>query len=156
MSVDDWNLQTSHTDRIDTDGVTLTPVLHLRFSGHSNELMAQLPNTGTGNEYPEDIDVAFQLQAPPDDSDASGDLTVSDRLTGEYIIEFEVAAKRVFEFVRSVHEYADVTGNEVSYIVSLDAEDGTAMEFQNQVLIVRTTDGELYRTLSLIPTWVDF
>lgn len=156
VSVGHWDLHTSHTDWIETGGIPLTPVLHLGFSGHSEELIDQLPNTGTGNEYPDDIDVAIQLRTSPDDSNATGVLAVSDRLTGEYLLELEVAAERIFAFVRCVHEYADATGDEVGYIVSLDAEDGTAMEFQKHVLLVRMTNGDLYRSRSLIPPWVDF
>lgn len=155
MTVGDWNLHTSHTDWIATGGRPLTPVLHLRFDGHSEVMIDQLPDTGTGNEYPEDFDVSFQLQTSLDDSDANGVLAVSDRLTGEYLLELEVAAKQIFDFVRSVHQYADETGKEVQYIVSLDADNGTAMEYSKQVLITRMTDGGLYRSRSLIPTWVD-
>lgn len=151
-----WDLHTSHTGWIETGGTPLTPVLHLQFGGHSEELIDQMSKTGTGNEYPEDIDIAFQLRTSPDDSNATGVLAVSDRLTGEYLLELEVATERIFAFVRCVHEYADATGDEVEYIVSLDAEDGTAMEFQKNVLLVRMTDGELYRSRSLIPPWVEF
>lgn len=92
VSVGHWDFHTSHTDWIETGGTPLTPILHLRFGGHSEELIDQLPNTGTGNKYPEDIDITYQLQTSPDDSDASGVLAVSDRLTGEYLLELKVAA----------------------------------------------------------------
>ena len=117
-------------------------------------LIEQLPDTGSGGDYPDEIDVSLQLHSAVDDMDARGTLALSDRTTGEYLIEMEVSAKRIFDFVLSVHQYADRVGDEGEYGVTFEAENGTAMEYIVEPLLVYKMDGDLYRPKSLIPTWV--
>ena len=154
MSSDRWRLGTRHADSIENGDLPMRPELVFQFDGDYETLIDQLPNTGTGGDYPEEIDVTFQLHSAVDDSDR-GTLALSDRTTGEYLIEMEVSANRIFEFVLSVHQYADKVGNEGEYGVTFEAENGTAMEYIVEPLLVYQMDGELYRSRSLIPTWVE-
>ena len=155
MSSDRWRLGTRHADSIENGDLLMRPELVFQFDGDDETLIDQLPDTGTGGDYPEEIDVTFQLHSAVNNSDARGTLSLSDRTTGDYLIELEVSAQRIFDFVRAVHVYADEIGNEGGYIVCLEAAGELAMEYIMEPLFVYKTDGDLYRARSLIPTWIE-
>lgn len=148
-------MDTNFVDWDETGGPPKKPVLVIHFKGSDSELQDRLESPEAGRPYPNEIDITFRLRSHRDESDASGVLTISNRLTGEHMLEFETDAKPVFDFVHAVHRYADETGKEVQYYIDLKSDEGTGWDWEKQVLAVRASDGDLLRGRSLLPTWVE-
>ena len=73
---------TQRTDGIETSDPPMRPELGFQFDGDDMTVIEQLPDTGSGGDYPNEIDVTLQLHSAIDDLDARGPLALSDRTTG--------------------------------------------------------------------------
>ena len=155
MGEEDCTLETRYGDRAETGGPPTKPTLVIRFDGSSSDLQDRLESPEAGRSYPNELDVAFRLRSPHGDSGTRGVLTISNRLTGEHILELEPDSELISDLVDTVHGYADETGKEVQYYVDLQSDEGTVWDCENQVLLVRASDGNLLRHRSLIPTWFE-
>lgn len=155
MGEEDCTLETRYEDRAETGGSSTKPTLVIRFDGSSSDLQDRLESPEAGRSYPNELDVAFRIRSHRGDSGTRGVLTISNRLTGEHILELETDAEHISDFVDTVHGYADKTSKEVQYYVDFQSDEGTVWDCENQVLLVRASDGNLLRHRSLIPTWFE-
>lgn len=103
----------------------------------------------------DEVDVALRLQ----DSlaaDTVGVLGVANRLTGEYILELNVSASTVVEFVRAARAYGETgADDEGEYEVALQLEGTPVVRYEKRTLLVYDEEGGLLRQHSLIPSGVE-
>lgn len=118
-----------------------SPRLSIEYDGPSGELRESLATVEA-----DDIDVAFRHQPDGD----GGVLSVTDRLTGEYIFEVEVAAASIAELVEAAGRHEDG-----EYQLRLTDGDGKSRVYEKGTLLVYDHDGELLRGRSLIPGSVE-
>ena len=102
-----------------------------------------------------DVDVSFRFQANRDESAGRGVLAVTNRATGEFILEVNTASEDVIEFVSAARRYAEQTDDASRYRTCIVAADETAADFEKRTLLVYSSEGELLRQHSLIPSGVE-
>jgi hypothetical protein len=137
---------------LDADG---PPTAHIRFDGPAEQLVDRL--TGDDNEAlsPEELDVAFRLQSPAEDEDASGVVAVTNRVTGAFVLELNADADDVFRFIDAAREFGKDADREFRYRVRVTADDEELLAHEMNVFLVYDPDGELLRGRSLIPSGVE-
>jgi len=74
------------------------PTVHVEYDGPSDELETRL-TPGT------DLDLAFRFQTPVDDPDADGVLAITERLTGDFVLEVNADADAILDLVDAAKAY---------------------------------------------------
>ena len=101
------------------------------------------------------VDVTCRAQGSTTEIDDPGVLAVTNRMTGEYLIEVNAEADAVQEFVSAASRYGDRTGDSTRYGIRVIAGDETLADLEKRTLLVYADDGELLRGDSLIPSGVE-
>jgi hypothetical protein len=99
------------------------------------------------------IDVAFRLQTPVDDDEASGVFSLSNRVTGEFVLEVNADAGDVLDLVETARDGSD--GRDACYRVVVRQSDEEVAVYEKSTLLVYDGEGNLLRQHSLIPSGVE-
>jgi len=126
------------------------PTLCLEFDGTADRLYEHLSSRLRDDLSGDEVDVSFRTVATTDQTD-TGMVTLSDRITGAYILEVKMPTETVIEFVQDVRTYAGESGQDPRYTVQIRAEEKTITTFEQELLLVYDSDGTLRRHASLIP-----
>jgi hypothetical protein len=137
---------------VDADG---PPTAHIEFDGPADQLVDRLTGETGDPLPPEELDVAFRLQAPPDADDASGVVAVTNRVTGAFVLELNADATDVFDFIDAAREFGKETDRGFRYRVRVTVEEEDVVAHEMNVFLVYNPDGELLRGRSLIPSGVE-
>lgn len=130
------------------------PTLDVRVAGDASTLHERLLNDGSTLESG-DVDVTFRLHGSPGGSDVPGVLAITNRMTGEYILEVNADADDVEEFVSAARRYGEWTDDSTRYRIRLTADEESLEDLKKRTLLVYSSDGELLRQHSLIPSGVE-
>jgi len=144
----DYFTLTADTEPWKTEGSTL-PTLAVTYDGPEGDLTARLTADGSLLTAP-DVDVSYRRQPNAEGAD-SGVLSLTARLTGEYLLEVDAAADTVDSLVEAARE---VPGEE-GYRVRIERPDADPITYDKRVLLVYDGDGNLERERSLIPSGVE-
>jgi hypothetical protein len=136
--------------RVDSEGV---PTVHIEFEGPDGQLRDRLTHDGEFLDAGE-LDVAYRLQTPVDD-DATGVVAVTNRLTGEYILELNADADDVLRFIAAARERQADGDDEARYRVEVSVDGEDMVDYEKQVFLVYDVEGGLLRGRSLIPSGVE-
>jgi len=128
------------------------PTIEIGYDGPEETLTSQLTDSGGDAFGAEDIDAAFRLRGDVDADDATGVLSLTHRITGEYLLEANADASAVLDLVGAVRERAEDDG---SYGIRVERADGDPLGYEMDALLVYDADGELLRKHSLIPSGVE-
>lgn len=101
-----------------------------------------------------DLDVTFRFQGSPDDGD-TGVLSITNRVTGEFLLEVNAEAQSLINFVTAARRYAERTDDSTRYTARVVQGDESLVEVEKRTLLVYASDGELLRGHSLIPSGVE-
>jgi len=148
-------LKTKNVDCVEARDAPKTPALRIQFDDSDSGIPERFEDPVTGHAFPDDIEVTFRLLGSSDGSDTRGMLAISHSLTGEYLLELETSENRMTDFVNAVHWYAEKKDAQVQYEVWLCTEEGLIWDYEKHGLLVRGDDGNLLRSRSLIPTWLE-
>jgi hypothetical protein len=96
------------------------------------------------------LDVVFRLKGPVED-DATGVFSLSDRITGEFVLEVNADAADVLDLVDGAR--TDDADGRYRVVVRHDGEDVTT--YEKRMLLVYDGEGGLLRGHSLIPSGVE-
>lgn len=128
------------------------PLVTIVYEGPLDELEARLQRDGAPLESDE-IDVTFRLQNQLGDDSPAGVFAVSDRFTGEYVLELNTAADDVLAVTDAV---GTDNSDEGHYRLLIEADDETQLAtYEKSTLLVYDPDGDLLREQSLIPSGVE-
>ena len=131
------------------------PTLSILYEGPQQPLVDRFLHGG-GPISATDIDVSYRLQAPLEDPDATGVLSLSNRITGEYLAEIDVTAEMMVSFLRAARQYGQTVPDTADrFRVNIDIDDGPSRTFESRILLVYHEDGSLLRRHSLIPSGVE-
>jgi hypothetical protein len=101
----------------------------------------------------DDIDAVFRLQTPVDDEAACGVFSLSNRITGEFVLEVNADADAILDLV-DVARTEDANG-EGHYRIVVRQDGSELAGYEKRALLVYDEAGNLLRGRSLIPSGVE-
>ncbi len=155
MRRDYFELDVTNVDWAAEGGAPAQPLVEIDFSGPGETLRERLSDTDGDLLAGEDVDVAFRLQDQLNgDESAPGVVAVTNRVTGEYVLELNEQSEDVLGFIEAAKAYVDAE-EEGGYrvIVSIDGDE--MVEYEKETFLVYDADGEFLRERSLIPPGVE-
>ncbi|MFC7068298.1 DUF5793 family protein [Halobaculum lipolyticum] len=156
MRRDHFELAVADVDWVDTDGEPEKPHVSIDFHGTEELLREHL--TGADDELlaAEETDVAFRLQGDHEtDPEATGVVSVTNRLTGDFVLELNEDADDVLRFIRAAREYGRASDGDGRYRVEIDVDGEEVVAYEKETFLVYDADGNLLRRESLIPSGVE-
>jgi len=156
MRRDYFTLDVSDVDWVDEDGEPAQPTVEIDFEGPASTLRERL--TGPDGEFldTEGTDVAYRLQSPLDADDATGVVSVTNRITGDFIIELNEDADDVLTFIRAARRYGEESSeSDGRYEVRIYVDGEELVVYDKRTFLVYNSEGNLLRQHSLIPSGVE-
>jgi hypothetical protein len=156
MRRDYFSVEIHNTDRNGAggDGEPQRPTLDIAFDGPQTALDDRLTDE-TGNRPSSTIDVTYRLLDSVEERDADGVIGVTDRHTGDFLLEANVGAESIFEFVRAAREYGAETEGSDRYRMCVTGENGEIVRHDKSTFLLYNDEGDLVRRHSLIPSGVE-
>lgn len=155
MRREHFTLDVDDVDWVETDGEPRKPSVAIDFDGPATDLRERL--TGPDDEFLDaaETDVALRLQGSLD-SDADGVVSVTDRLTGDFVLELNVDADDVLRFITAARGYGEATsGDDGRYEVVIRVDGEELVSYEKGTFLVYDDEGSLLRQHSLIPGGVE-
>ena len=131
-----------------------TPLVRIDFHGPEGLLRDRLSGTDGDRLSASEVDVAFRLREPLSTADdPAGVVGVTNRITGDFILELNETATDVLPFI---HAARDSAGDEdAHYCVEIDIEGERLVTYDKDTFLVYDHEGNLLRNESLIPSGVE-
>lgn len=126
------------------------PILVIHFDGSSDRLHEELNTRLREDTSAADIEVSFRFLGSGDDAEA-GVLALTDRVTGDYILECDGETETIRKLIQTVREDTESTDESAQYAVQIQAGTDSLARFTKELLPVYDADGTLLRHRSLIP-----
>lgn len=157
MRRDYFTLDVRNVDWVEEDDDTpARPAVTIDFDGPTATLQERLTAPDGELLAAEETDAAFRLQSGLDDEDARGVVSVTNRLTGDFVLELNEDADDVLRFIAAAREYGKRTGtDEGHYHVVIRVDGEPLVEYEKNTFLVYDEDGNLLRQHSLIPSGVE-
>ncbi|MFA9425061.1 DUF5793 family protein [Natronorubrum sp. A-ect3] len=155
MRREHFTLDVNNVDWVETNGEPSKPSVSIDFTGPATMLRERL--TGPDGDVLEaaETDVALRLQGPLGDGTA-GVVSVTNRVTGEFILELNEDADDVLTFIQAARGYGeDETEAEGRYEVEISLDGDPFVSYDKQTFLVYDDEGDLLRQHSLIPSGVE-
>jgi hypothetical protein len=149
MRRDYVTLELRHVDR---DGDHL-PTAVLTYDGPSDLLEERLTDAVGEPLDRERVDVAFRLRTA--DGDTTGVFSLTNRLTGEFVVEVNVDAEPVRGLVDAARRDDDLDDADGCYRVVVERDGEAVADYEKRTLLVYDDEGSLLRQRSLIPSGVE-
>ncbi|OYR56332.1 DUF5793 family protein [Halorubrum halodurans] len=136
-------------------GEPTTPLVRIDFHGPEGLLRDRLSDADGELLSASEIDVAFRLREPLESGDAEGVVGVTNRFTGDFVLELNESADDVLPFIRAARESVDATGDDARYRVEIDLDGERLASYDKETFLVYDHEGNLLRSESLIPSGVE-
>lgn len=155
MRRDYFTLDVRNIDWVDDGNEPQRPTVVIDFEGPSSTLRNRL--TDPEGELLEggETDVALRLQGSLDDPDIDGVVSVTNRITGDFILELNERAENVLKFIRAARAYGKSTDDEAGYHVQIEMNGDDFVSYDKNTFLVYNHQGNLLRHHSLIPSGVE-
>ena len=155
MRRDYFELDVTNVDWAAAGGEPAQPLVEIDFSGPGETLRERLSDTDGELLAGEDVDVAFRLQeALDDEASVPGVVAVTNRVTGEYVLELNEQSDDVLGFIEAAKAYVEAE-EEGGYRVIVSFDGDEMVEYEKDTFLVYDADGEFLRERSLIPPGVE-
>ncbi|SHH31527.1 DUF5793 family protein [Halobaculum gomorrense] len=156
MRRDYFELAVEHVDWVDTDADPAKPHVYIDFRGPEDLLRERLTRTDGDLLDAEETDVAFRLQSDHErDPDATGVVGVTNRHTGDFVLELNESADDVLRFIRAAREYGRASDGDGRYRVEIEVDGDPLVAYEKETFLVYDAEGNLLRRESLIPSGVE-
>jgi hypothetical protein len=157
MRRDYFELTVEHVDWVETGGDPEQPTVRIDFHGPEGLLRDRLTGPDGEQLAAAETDVSFRLhEGEGDDGERSGVVAVTNRVTGEFVLELNEAADDVLRFIRAAREYGrDADDGDGRYRVRVTVEGEPLAAYDKRTLLVYDAEGNLLRSESLIPSGVE-
>ena len=157
MRRDYFELDVDNVTWVDDSGDPKKPLVRIDFRGPREELERRLSDPSGGYLNAQETDVAFRLQDSLDTADAEGVVSVTNRITGDFVLELNQTADDVLTFIRAAREYGRtaVDSDDGRYRVEVSIDGDDVVVYEKQTFLVYDADGNLLRSHSLIPSGVE-
>ena len=102
----------------------------------------------------DEIDVAFRLREPLGEADdPEGVVGVTNRYTGDFVLELNETATDVLPFIHAARDATD--DGDAKYRVEIDVDGDRLVDYDKDTFLVYDHEGNLLRSESLIPSGVE-
>ena len=156
MRRDYFTLDVHGVEWVDTGGEPEQPGVVIDFEGPKSLLRERITDTDGEFLDASTIDVSFRLQTDVDDDEAMGVVSVTNRFTGDFVLELNVEAEHVITFIRAARKFGQYAGeNTDRYEITIRIDREDVATYGKQTFLVYDRDGELLRQHSLIPSGVE-
>jgi hypothetical protein len=158
MQRDRFTLEVNHVDWAESGGEPRRPTVVIDVEGPDGEreIRERLASPDGDLLDADETDVAFRLTDERDrPDDANGVVGVTDRLTGDFVLELNETAEDVFEFIHAARRYGEAAAEDGQYRVVIKADGEEIATYDKATFLVYTREGELLREHSLIPSGVE-
>jgi len=159
MQRDRFTLDVNHVDWVEGESEPRRPTVVIDVEGPEAETYIRERLTGPDGDLlgADGTDVAFRLtdELTDDPGHARGVVGVTDRLTGDFVLELNEDAEDVFQFIHAARRYGEAAGDDGQYRVVIKADGEEIVAYDKGTFLVYTRDGELLREHSLIPSGVE-
>jgi hypothetical protein len=156
MRRDYFTLEVDNVDWVEDDGSPGKPSVTIDFEGPASTLRERLTAPDGELLVAAETDVAYRLQSGLDEPDAEGVVSVTNRITGDYVLELNEDADGVLRFIRAAREYGkDSDGDDGHYDVTILIDAEHVASYEKNTFLVYDQDGNLMRQHSLIPSGVE-
>lgn len=156
MRRDYFTLDVRGVDWVETDGEPATPTVDIDFEGPAEELEDRLTDFEGDPLDASQTDAALRLQGGIDDEDARGVVSVTNRVTGDFILELNEQAGNVLRFIKAARAYGKEAGTDdgrYSVVIRIDGD--PVVTYDKSTFLVYDSEGNLLRQHSLIPSGVE-
>lgn len=131
------------------------PTVAIDFDGPEDQLTERLTD-GTGAVLEADeLDVSYRLHGSVEDDDTAGVVAVTDRVTGDFVLELNADADAVTRFVDAARAHGKGADDGQRYRVEVTIDGEPFATYEKSTLLVYDPDGGLLRGHSLIPSGVE-
>ena len=154
MRRDYFTLQLEDTAWAEDSGDPLKPVIAIDFDGPS-EFESRVRNATGAPLAAEELDVAYRLTGPAGEEDTTGVLSLTNRLTGEFILEVNASPQTMDRLVSAARTYEQETDDDGRYRIRLTDHGEGVFFHDKRTLLVYDSEGGLLRQRSLIPSGVE-
>jgi hypothetical protein len=155
MRREDFTLDVHDVDWVEDGGEPREPTVVIDFEGDQPAFEQRLTGRDGEKLDASETDVAFRFVDAGDEGGDAGVVSVTDRITGDFILELNEDAEDVLKFIRAARRYGEHADSHGSYHVRVLNEGETVVEYQKETFLVYSEDGDLLRDQSLIPGGVE-
>jgi hypothetical protein len=155
MRRDYFTLDARNVDWVEEGGEPQLPTVRVDFQGPETDLRDGFTKPDGSLLSDEETDISFRLQGDPEDPDTEGVVGVTNRVTGDFIFELNVAVEDVFAFLDAARRYAEETEDTSRYRIELYLDGESFVTYEKDTFLVYTREGDLLRSQSLIPGGVE-
>ncbi|MFB6282259.1 MAG: DUF5793 family protein [Haloferacaceae archaeon] len=156
MRRDYFELEAENVDWVDAGGDPAQPTVRIDFRGPDGMLRERLTDAEGGFLDAERTDVSFRLHDDdPDDPDATGVVAVTNRVTGDFVLELNESVADVLRFIRAAREYGKRADGDGRYRVHISIDGDHVVTYDKRTFLVYDAEGNLLRNESLIPSGVE-
>ncbi|MFC4990149.1 MULTISPECIES: DUF5793 family protein [Saliphagus] len=155
MRREHFTLEVSNVGWIDAGGEPRKPTVSIDFTGPESMLRERL--TGADGEPLEagQTDVSLRLQGSLG-TETTGVVSVTNRVTGDFVLELNEEAEDVLSFIRAARGYGETaTDDDGRYVVEIAADGEAFATYDKRTFLVYDDEGNLLRQHSLIPSGVE-
>lgn len=156
MRRDYFTLDVRGVDWVEASDEPETPTVVIDFEGPPDEFERRL--TGFEGELleAEQTDVALRLQSPLDQEGSRGVVSVTNRVTGDFVLELNEDAENVLQFIRAARAYGkQADADEGRYRVRIEVGGEELITYDKSTFLVYDREGNLLRQHSLIPSGIE-
>lgn len=150
-----FSLEVSNVGWVESDADPELPELRITVEADPSELDHRFHGADGEQLEAAGTDVTFRLQETAEGEDATGVVSITDRLTGDYIVEVNVTADEIRPLIAAARRFGERTGDDTLYRVIVEADRKPVVTYEKRTLLVYGSDGELLRGRSLIPSGVE-
>lgn len=155
MRREEFTLETRHVDPESGAETAPLPTLRLEFDGPAAELRSAFEGADGTPLSESDLDVSLRLTSPFEATDPDGVLAVTNRLTGDFVCELNVATGRIFEFLAAAKRRGAAVDGSPRFRVQFFAEGSPVRTNELDTFLVYTESGDLRESESLLPSSVE-
>jgi hypothetical protein len=141
----------------DDAGSRSPPLVRIDFHGPEELLRERLSggeSDGGDLLTADEIDVAFRLREPLGEADdPEGVVGVTNRYTGDFVLELNETATDVLPFIHAARDATD--DGDAKYRVEIDVDGDRLVDYDKDTFLVYDHEGNLLRSESLIPSGVE-
>lgn len=123
------------------------PTAHVVFDGPSEGMAGRLTDASGDPLDADEIDVTYRLQ-----DGETGVFGVTNRVTGDFILELNAENEVVLGFIRAAREHGT---EDERYRIRVTTDDEPLLDHEKGTLLVYDAEGGLMRSDSLIPSGVE-